>query len=246
MRKSTWKKNAPVQVMMLSFGFAGSLLLLAACGPAEADVPSTAGERQATATPPDLLALPECVMIEQQKACQDGDSSCQLDLQPPPPPPGACKPPEGGAAVSTGQPLPPDPLGFLFDADDSGDLDAAERAALLADMAERCKNHKALVLARFDVNEDGTLSEQEQTTARQTVKQELAAQVGKLVSAHDTDGDGCLSPEEMKPVMEQKKKDLGQQFDADKDGALSSSELAALRAYLRQQFRAGLQPGQQT
>jgi len=237
------KKNALVQVMMLSFGFAGSLLLLAACGTADADISSTAGESQATATPPDLLALPECVMIEQQKGCQDGDSSCQLDPQPPPP--GACKPPQDEVTAGAGQPLPPDPLRFLFDADDSGDIDAAERATLLADMTERCKNHRVLVLARFDADKDGTLSEQEETAARQTLKQELDGQVGKLVSAHDTDGDGCLSPEEMKPMMEQQRKYLGQQFDADKDGALSSSELGVLRAYLRLQFRSGLQPGQQ-
>jgi hypothetical protein len=60
-------------------------------------------------------------------------------------------------------------LHFIYDADDSKDLDEAERQTLLDDHTVRCDAIYAKIVADFDVDGDGALSDEEKAAAAEEI-----------------------------------------------------------------------------
>jgi hypothetical protein len=131
---------------------------------------------------------------------------------------------------------------WIYDGDESGDLDDAERAELEADLAVRCANLQASLLASFDADGDGALSEAELANARAAFEAERVAREVADLATHDADGDGTLSPEERRAAHEARRAALVAAYDADGSGDLNADEAAALRAHLRAVLRGEIAP----
>ncbi len=80
-----------------------------------------------------------------------------------------------------------------FDADASGDLDATEADAMHSEMAARCEERHAALVAEFDADGSGDLDEAEWQAAHDAIRTRFAEQKAKLVRQFDRDGDGALN-----------------------------------------------------
>ncbi len=124
---------------------------------------------------------------------------------------------------------------WVYDADDSGDLDEAERATLLDDHTARCEAMQARLLAEWDADGDGALSDDELEAAR---------------AAHEAERDGDRAPgrpggQGGPPPSEQRgavPPPVQDEFDADGDGEISSGEASVAREVLRERIRSGERP----
>jgi hypothetical protein len=139
------------------------------------------------------------------------------------------------------------PMGFrrlmwIYDADDSGELDEAERAILEADLEARGAAIEARTLAEFDADADGLLSDAELEAARSAHRAAQEARRAAELVTYDTDGDGRLSREEMRAKHDAKRAGLEAEYDLDASGDLDATEKAALREYLRSVVRGEVQP----
>ena len=133
---------------------------------------------------------------------------------------------------------------FIYDADESGDLDEAERAVLEGDLVARCENKQAYLLENFDADEDGALSEEEIQAARDARQAEREANRDERFSELDADGNGELSREEFEAAREARgdrcearRAAMTEAFDTDGDGELSDEEKSAMRDTLREWVR---------
>lgn len=179
----------------------------------------------------------------------DGDQSGALDA------------PEG-RKVRRGFGPPPHVLHLLkwvYDADESGDLDETERAALLADHTARCEALQDRLLADFDADGDGTLSEAELEEARANAPRPPHGHGPRGEGdtdgppggrGHhgprgegDTDGPPGGRGHHGPPVdLNDPPPPVVDEFDADGDGTLSASEAATARAEIRARLVAGEPP----
>jgi hypothetical protein len=143
---------------------------------------------------------------------------------------------------------------WVYDSNDDGTLDDAERATLLDDHSARCEALQAQLLADFDANGDGTLDETELEAAR-AAREARREEQGPPEGAPPAGGGDCENmhgrpgqrpgggpggrPAELTgappPVVDE--------FDVDADGTLSAGEAATARAALRERIRSGERPG---
>lgn len=135
-------------------------------------------------------------------------------------------------------------LRWIYDADNSGSLDAEEKATLRADIEARCEAKRAFILETFDTDGDGVLSDEEKEAARSAKRARHQERRDSFFDAVDSDGDGQISREEFRDAKQARKANrqerranLKAQFDADEDGTLSDDEKNALREYLREWVR---------
>ena len=135
-------------------------------------------------------------------------------------------------------------LKFIYDVDQSGDLDEDERAVLEGDLVARCENKQAYLLENFDADEDGELSQEEMDAAREARRAAHQERRADRFDEVDTDGNGEVSREEFEAAREargerceNRRAAMLEQFDTDGDGELSDEEKAAMREYLREWVR---------
>jgi len=133
---------------------------------------------------------------------------------------------------------------FIYDADESGDLDEEERAVLEGDLVARCENKQAYLLENFDADEDGALSEDEIQAARDARQAEREERRDERFSELDADGNGELSREEFEAAREARgdrcearRAAMTEAFDTDGDGELSDEEKSVMRETLREWVR---------
>jgi Ca2+-binding EF-hand superfamily protein len=132
----------------------------------------------------------------------------------------------------------------VYDADDSGSLEASELDVVRTDLEARCENLRDRMLARFDTNGDGTLDAAEREAARAALRDRFASRHAARLDEFDRNRDGRLGPLERRRVgqqvrqrVERRRQALADQFDSDRNGELDPTERAALAAHLRQCVR---------
>ena len=126
-------------------------------------------------------------------------------------------------------------LRWAFDEDGDGQLDGAERGAMVDAMRSVCEARKAAKLAEFDADGDGTLSREEKQAAWAASEQRRADRRAGRIAEHDTDGDGELSSGERQAMRAERRAHFEAQLaaaDTDGDGTVSDEERAAFRAAL--------------
>lgn len=140
-----------------------------------------------------------------------------------------------------------------YDADDSGDLDADEKAELESrygdadgDTPAAHPNHgqpgkAALLLQAYDADGSGTLEASEIDVLKADIQARCEARLGRLIAEFDTDGDGQLSDTEWdaaKAALRQRftehHEGAAAEFDTDGDGTLDAEERAAMIAAARE------------
>jgi EF hand domain-containing protein len=120
----------------------------------------------------------------------------------------------------------------LYDADDSGALDATELGALQSDIEARCESREAALLAQFDSDGDGKLSDAERDAARAA----LRARFGHGRHRGHGEGDAGVSDDDGRAFGEShrdRRERAQAHFDADGDGQLDGREHAAFGEHLR-------------
>ncbi|MEW5848963.1 MAG: hypothetical protein AB2A00_09115 [Myxococcota bacterium] len=170
--------------------------------------------------------------------CVDGEDG-QAQAQEPPPP-------HGGRGMGRHRWRM---LAWVYDNDESGDLDEAERAELESDLAARCEARNARLLAQYDADADGTLSSEEEAQAQADLQAAHEARRAEALASYDADGNGSLSCAERQAMhearhaeMEQLRAEREAEFDVDGSGDLDASERAAKRAAIKERIRSG-EPG---
>ena len=133
---------------------------------------------------------------------------------------------------------------WIYDADNSRSLDAAEKATLHADIEARCANIRARHLERFDSDADGTLSAEERRSAHEAKRTKRKDRRDAFTNRVDSDNDGHVSKAEKRDARKARRNKRHNQrdtiktrFDADGDDTLSDDEKTALRSYLREWIR---------
>jgi Ca2+-binding EF-hand superfamily protein len=117
----------------------------------------------------------------------------------------------------------------LYDADDSGALDATELGQLQSDVQARCAQREAALLARFDTDGDGQLSDAEREAAGAALRARFGRRhPGARVEADAGTGNGVpgMSPRD-------RRERARTHFDADGDGALNREERRAFGEHMR-------------
>jgi Ca2+-binding EF-hand superfamily protein len=135
-----------------------------------------------------------------------------------------------------------------YDADQSGDLNEAEKAALVAEfgdgeagVAGRHPNRgqptrAAVLLQAYDVDGSGTLDATEIAALRADIQARCEERLSKLVEQFDTNGDGALDDAEWEAARASLRERISEhrhgriaEFDTNADGHLDADERAALR-----------------
>lgn len=123
-------------------------------------------------------------------------------------------------------------LDFVYDADDSGALDEAERKTLQADLVLRCQALDTL-FAELDANGDGKLDDAE--------REDLHALFGPPPHRGPPKGDpGSERP--TRPAKGQLPPPGMRAYDTDRSGELDDEERQAARADIQDRLRNGLPP----
>lgn len=135
-------------------------------------------------------------------------------------------------------------LKWIYDVDRDRALSDAELSTMAEDLAARCENRRARLLANFDADEDGTLSDAEREEVREALEARREARKAELLALGDVDGDGRLSRFERRSLMRQVRMQTRRQIagnlraaDTDRDGILSDDEHAAAIAEARERVR---------
>jgi len=116
------------------------------------------------------------------------------------------------------------PMLAIYDDNDDGALDDAERAALRADTDAGCAVRNAEVLAGFDVDGDHVLNAEEFAAVRASHDEEHRARHAARASGRPPEDDAVTMAT----------------WDLDDDGVLSASERRAVRQTLKTVVREGL------
>lgn len=138
-----------------------------------------------------------------------------------------------------------------YDADQSGDLDAEEKAALVAEFGDpeagvpgEHPNHgqptrAAVLLQAYDSDGSGTLDGAEIEALQADIQARCEERRSKLVEEFDTNGDGTLDDAEWEAARVALRERIREhrlgriaEFDVDGDGVLDAEERAALQADL--------------
>ncbi len=137
-------------------------------------------------------------------------------------------------------------LRWIYDADDSRDLDEEERGELRADLEERCENRQAYLLEVYDEDESGTLDEEEWAQIHEDLKARRQARRDAILDEFDADEDGRLDFAERRAAhlalheaLKERRAAVIEEYDEDGDGDLDDDEKAALREALKERVRGG-------
>lgn len=135
-------------------------------------------------------------------------------------------------------------LQFVYDVDDSGDLDDSEMATMLDDFTVRCEAIHERLLEDFDADGSGDLDDDELAAAHAEMearREERRAEMeGSDGPSHGDTGEGhgdTGGHPEMgggpsgDPMLDT--------WDVDEDGELSAEELSTMRAEVRERIRSG-------
>ena len=114
----------------------------------------------------------------------------------------------------------------LYDADESGALDATELGALEGDVEARCERREAALLSRFDTDGDGELSDAERQAARDALEERFGR------GRHHGRGDAGADDDAGEPRRDRRERAAGR-FDRDGDGRLNRGERRAFGEHLR-------------
>jgi len=131
-----------------------------------------------------------------------------------------------------------------FDADNSGELDEKETAAMKKAQAEGKAVYdrwRSDWVKKYDADGDGELSEEESKVAREKVAAEFQKLRDSWTSKWDADGDGKLSDDE-RQVMRESVRSRAQQLrkeidaDGDGDGRITGQETQAFWSKLKKTY----------
>ncbi len=120
-------------------------------------------------------------------------------------------------------------LGWVYDADDSGALDEAERQEMIGDFDERCAVLQQRLVDDFDADGDGQLTGDELDAAFVEIDAGRAAFGGRPEDAERPQPGSAPAP-------------VVAAYDGDGDGSLDEEETTAARAGVRAEIRAGNPP----
>ena len=115
----------------------------------------------------------------------------------------------------------------LYDADDSGALDATELGALQQDIEARCEQRESALLARFDTDGDGQLSDAERQAARDALEQRFGR------GHHRGHGDAGVADDHDGESPRDRRERVAGRFDRDGNGRLDRGEQHAFGEHLR-------------
>lgn len=132
-------------------------------------------------------------------------------------------------------------LRWVYDTDDSGELDDAERAVLLEDHTARCDALQARLLAEFDADGNGTLDDAE-LEAAEAAREAARAEGGGRPEGVGGRPEGAGGRGAGRPMVGSAPPPVVDEFDADGNGTLSDEEKATARATLRERIRSGERP----
>lgn len=135
-----------------------------------------------------------------------------------------------------------------FDADQSGDLDATEKAELVAEYGDAASGvagrhpnrgqptRAAVLLQAYDSDGSGSLEASEIASLQADIQARCEERRAKLVEEFDANGDGSLDESEweaaraaLRERIAERRRARISEFDADADGHLDAEERAALR-----------------
>ena len=116
----------------------------------------------------------------------------------------------------------------LYDADESGALDATELGELEGDVEARCERREAALLDRFDTDGDGELSDAERQAARDALEERFGRGRGR---GRDR-GDAGVDDDDGESRRDRRERAAGR-FDRDGDGSLNRGERRAFGDHLR-------------
>jgi Ca2+-binding EF-hand superfamily protein len=135
-------------------------------------------------------------------------------------------------------------LRWIYDADDSRDLDEAELDEMRADLELRCFNREVYLIETYDENGDGELDEDEWALAVDDLRARRADRRAAILDEFDTDGNGELDRDERRAAFAarherivERRTAIVEEFDEDGDGELDVEEKAALRDALKARVR---------
>jgi Ca2+-binding EF-hand superfamily protein len=138
-----------------------------------------------------------------------------------------------------------------YDADQSGDLDASEKAELVAEFGDAeagvpgehpnrgQPTRAAVLLQAYDSDGSGTLEASEIEALQADIQARCEERRSRLVEEFDTNGDGTLDDAEweaaraaLRERIQEHRRERIAEFDTDGDGTLDADERAALQADL--------------
>mgnify|MGYP001261494284 CR=1 FL=1 len=137
---------------------------------------------------------------------------------------------------------------WIYDADDSGNLDDNEKDNLISDLHARCENKWDNFLSQFDHDQSGDLNETEKQQARQMRRETKAQKREDMLAEYDTNENGQLDPSEHKQMRKDRREEIESRGDAVRDTyigddeEMDETERAALRDMLREKIRNGWMP----
>jgi Ca2+-binding EF-hand superfamily protein len=117
----------------------------------------------------------------------------------------------------------------LYDADESGALDANELGQLQSDVEARCRGREVALLARFDTDGDGQLSDAEREAARAA----LEARFGRRHHGRRIHGNAGAGIGDAGEFPRDRRERTRDRFDADGDGTLDRDERRAFGEHMR-------------
>jgi Ca2+-binding EF-hand superfamily protein len=131
-------------------------------------------------------------------------------------------------------------LRWIYDADDSRDLDEAELDEMRADLELRCFNREVYLIETYDENGDGELDEDEWALAVDDLRARRVDRRAAILDEFDTDGNGELDRDERRAAFAarherivERRTAIVEEFDENGDGELDVEEKAALRDALK-------------
>jgi len=135
-------------------------------------------------------------------------------------------------------------LAWIYDRDDSFDLDEAERDELRMDLETRCMNRQAWLLDAFDAYESGDLDDAEWQAALDDLAERVKARHDEFVARYDENDDGVVDAfERVQARIDRLEVMLAihemalEKYDENGDGRLSTDEREALRDALAERVQ---------
>jgi Ca2+-binding EF-hand superfamily protein len=135
-------------------------------------------------------------------------------------------------------------LHWIYDSDDSRDLDEVELDELRTDLELRCFNRQVYLIETYDENGDGELDSDEWALAIEDLHARREERRAAILDEFDANGDGELDGAERLAAFAARREKIAErraaiveEFDEDGDGELNADEKATLREELKARVR---------